>query len=623
MQKLIKMKNPKGIKLDRLQHLMQTIDEKKKLEHDEVEILRKEEERKRKEEEERRKKEEEEKRIRKENYCAWHQTVRASYTCSGCNKRFCIKCLGEKQDEQLYCKGCWSTFKYKSLIKKKTDSQQDKSQISQEVQEILQNMGSYGIEELVQNLRILGAHRSPEVVKALIDKLDHAEEIVRSEAVKSLGKIGDPKAVLPLCNLLADSDKNVRKTAVLSLGFLKDARAFSHLEQLYKIEKDPYIKEDIIDAMESLKKVKEETAFVLIKRLETNNWDERTEIMNEIVKLGEEAVMPLIKALSFRNREIIIASLEALATMGDKRAVDPTIPLLKHHEQNIRLSAIDALGRYRDDRAVPYLLELEEEENEQIKLALLNTLSFFPSEDIIDPLINSLFHESENVKKKAADIIKNIEIPQISVAMVNVLIKAREVRGIAFEILEKRGGEVLTELLQALFESNESDVQSDIIEILAIVGEKETLEYLRDFSGKKTIDKEVRNRAKEACKRLSKKLGLGLGDTISKFIRGLNIGYMNFQAKVTEKQRNLLKKKSKKEVIPTCSVCHEKLRKQYPELVSKGEIIWQLKNRHECEKCGKLFCPKCAKQTNMGAGTILISCPDCKKDLGKKDGYKL
>ena len=591
--------------------LIQSVDDKKRQEEEAKARKIYDEEKRVKEEEYEKRKAREEEEYKKQNFCAWHSLAKANYTCEGCGKRFCYRCLGQEEGKKAYCKGCWSSLKYKVHIEGKTKGIVKEKAVKSETMEIIDSLNGSSPEEMIRKIRQLGADKSSETVKALIDKLGHEDERVRAESAKSLGKIGDTRAVIPLCNRLADSSENVRKTCVLSIGFLKDTRALTHLEQLTYIERDESVKTLIEESIEILRKIQEEKAYELIRKLATEDWQERTRIIEEIVKLGSVAVMPLIKILGARNPNMVLSALEVLSTLGDKKAVPSVISLLNSPEENIRVSAVDALGRFKDESAVPDLIGLRDDISPQVRLALINALSFYPSEEIIDTLINGLFDEDEKVRNKAIDVMKSIDLPEIAPGMVRVLIVKKELRTVAFEILEKKGSYAIEEMGSAIQECEDEEAIKLLLELLALTGDKSSINHMKELSKKKTISKELKGAAKDSINKLSRRLGLGIGDTFSRFMRTLNKKYEEFSSKA-QKKVSAMSKKDKKEVLPTCSVCNKVIRKQYPEL--KGEIVWQLENRSYCKKCGELYCPKCARKSEMGMGTTLISCPKCKKE---------
>jgi len=605
------MKNPKGIDPNRLKDLMQSVETKKRMEEEAIEAKKHEEERKKREEVENRKKEEEEARWKSYTFCAWHASVNAEYTCESCNKRFCIKCLGEKKGDSAICKSCLSNKKYINVLKPASKLHGEPA-VKDETDIFIDSFNKENDpDKLIETIRLLGTKKSPKVVTALLNKIDYRDEKIRCEIIKSLGKTGDPSAVLPLCNLLADNNIAVKKMTLWALEALNDDRALDHLTQLLKIEKDPSVKELIEETAKSLQKVREEKVYELIRKLTTDDEEVRTATVEKLIGLGEASVTPLMKILGANNPNLVLAALEVLATIGNKKSIEGIIPLLQNPDEAVRVAAVETLGRFKDETIIPHIVTLQEDRSEQVRMAVIISLSFFTCEAIVNPLLSALFDESDNVRKKAAEIVDSLDMPEIASAMVTILVQEKDLRYIASEILKKRGKYVLYETGQALYESNDAEVQKMLLDILMLSGDKTSLDVIKEFSGRKDIDKDIRNAAKDACNKIGKRLGLGFMQTITGFFNKVNKSYTDMQTKARETVINKMKKEPKKEVLPTCSVCGKIIRKQYPEL--KGEILWELIHKRDCEKCGKSFCPKCALQTPMGGNTTLISCPECRK----------
>ncbi len=605
------MKNPKGIDPNRLKDLMQSVETKKRMEEQAIETKKREEERKKREEIEKREKEEEEAKWKSYTFCAWHPSVNAEYTCESCNKRFCIKCLGEKKEDSATCKSCLSNKKYINVLKPDSKIQGGPA-VKDETDTLIDSLNKEtDPEKLIETIRLLGTKQSPKVVTSLLNKIDYKDEKIRCEIIKSLGKTGDPSAVLPLCNLLADNNIAVKKMTLWSLESLNDDRALDHLNQLLKIEKDPSVKKLIEETGKSLQKVREEKVFGLIRKLTTDDEKIRTTTVEELIRLGEASVTPLMKILGANNPNLVLAALEVLVTIGNKKSIEGIIPLLQNPDEQVRIAAVETLGRFKDETIIPHIITLQEDGSEHVRMAVIIALTFFTCEEIVNPLLNSLFDESDNVRKKAAETIAGLDMPEIASAMVTILVTEKKLRHIASEILKKRGKYVLYETGQALYESNDHEVQKMLLDILILTGDKTSIDAIKEFSGRKDIDKDIRNAAKDACNKIGKKLGLGFMQTITGFFNKVNKSYSDMQTKARETVINKMKKEPKKEVLPTCSVCGKIIRKQYPEL--KGEILWELLHKRDCEKCGKSFCPKCALQTPMGGNTTLISCPVCRK----------
>ena len=153
-------------------------------------------------------------------------------------------------------------------------------------------------------------------VEALIEVLSNANEIeaVRKEAIEALGKIGNPKAVEPLISALKDEDGNVRWKAVDALGMIGGAKAAEAL--IRKAADDEY------------EPVNYSTAEAL-------------------VRIGAEAVEPLMEALEDENSSIKVRYYAALVLgrIGDVKAKEllEKVSEDKDNTQLVRRTAKNAL----------------------------------------------------------------------------------------------------------------------------------------------------------------------------------------------------------------------------------------------------------------------------------------
>ncbi len=65
--------------------------------------------------------------------------------------------------------------------------------------------------------------------QGLIDKLHHANPVLRREAAQSLGELADSRALDPLLTILRDPDAEVRRKAATALGAFSESRAVAAL----------------------------------------------------------------------------------------------------------------------------------------------------------------------------------------------------------------------------------------------------------------------------------------------------------------------------------------------------------------------------------------------------------
>ncbi|WOF16876.1 HEAT repeat domain-containing protein [Methanoplanus sp. FWC-SCC4] len=95
-------------------------------------------------------------------------------------------------------------------------------------------------------LRIIGYREGINQIAALLADENH---YVRKEAAKSLGRIGDRSVSDLLCDVLFDEFRGVRLAAVTALGRIGDDKAVIDLLSLYTNEKDPEVRERVIESL--------------------------------------------------------------------------------------------------------------------------------------------------------------------------------------------------------------------------------------------------------------------------------------------------------------------------------------------------------------------------------------
>jgi hypothetical protein len=88
-------------------------------------------------------------------------------------------------------------------------------------------------------------------------------------------------------------------------------------------------------------------------------WQERVrmEAAAALVRVGEEAVPPLIRALQERQAEVRYWAAGALGCIRDARAVLPLIEALRDPDGRVRVGVVTALGRIGERRACSALCE--------------------------------------------------------------------------------------------------------------------------------------------------------------------------------------------------------------------------------------------------------------------------
>ena len=143
---------------------------------------------------------------------------------------------------------------------------------------------------------------------------------MRRDAAKALGELGDTRAVGPLTASLRDSHAHVSAEAAIALGKLGDTRAV----------------EPLIGFLHS-----ERATAKALRELKHN-------ALSDLSYTGLKAVENLVK----EHAHVRASAVEALAKLGDSRAVEPLIASLEDDDADVRFSAARTLGELGDARAV-------------------------------------------------------------------------------------------------------------------------------------------------------------------------------------------------------------------------------------------------------------------------------
>jgi HEAT repeat protein len=238
--------------------------------------------------------------------------------CTKCGKIFCVGCINNfgtiLPNGEKGCPYCASEIK----ILEQGDS-------------YIQNNS----EESSKNL--IGDKRT---VKSLIRALKDKNEDVRERAAMALGKIGDERAVEPLIRALKDKDKFVRTSAAKSIGKIGDINFLVNALR----DKDSNVREAALEALNMLdwgpRNVSEKINFLIVSK----KW-------NEVVKLGEPSIEPLVQVLNYEGGEIRENAARALGEIGGKRAVESLVQALKDEDFYVREAAKKALKKLGKEKA--------------------------------------------------------------------------------------------------------------------------------------------------------------------------------------------------------------------------------------------------------------------------------
>ena len=371
-------------------------------------------------------------------------------------------------------------------------------------------------------------------VDFFISQLESEEFSVRRQAAEMLGEFGEPLSVKPLLTLLGDEHWQVRNTAATSLAKIKEKGSIAPLIECLR---DPSAAVRNT-AMTVLQEMGEDVAKPLGEILNNDPViDVRIYSANTLGNLGKkEAVEYLVRSISDTDENVRYAVVEALGRIGSSKAVEPLIEAVQKEDTWSRFPYITALGLIGDERALPTLISMLDDPiisypaiiaigmigDLEGLLPIINTISTSDDKSMNKAGISSLAKIRDNEREfakvtkhgfyyyKANLELKKLDIPNVIEAIIemisgdnreetkqalNILWDFRgkfpveklfpllnddglenEVR----ELITVQGPGILNDIFKGL-QSDEKQVQSNLIRIIGLLGKEEDAEKLLPF----------------------------------------------------------------------------------------------------------------------------------------------
>ena len=146
--------------------------------------------------------------------------------------------------------------------------------------------------------------------------------------------------------------------------------------------------------------------------------------MNRLMKwLIDHRIKRLIKKLSSVYWDVRMRAVWFLGYTGDPRAIQPLIRTLKDENPTVREAAANALARIGDARAVTALSNtlLVPDKNSDVRKAAVNALACIKDKSAVTALSNALKEGNFNVRRDATEVLCNIGNSRVIGPLINVL----------------------------------------------------------------------------------------------------------------------------------------------------------------------------------------------------------
>ncbi|HKQ06497.1 MAG TPA: M1 family aminopeptidase [Blastocatellia bacterium] len=209
----------------------------------------------------------------------------------------------------------------------------------------------------------LKSHNTPAVITAL-GKAATADQFwaVRVEATRALAELKNEAARPALLEAVKDKDSRIRREAIRGLGQFKDAKLADLFIGIIKSDPSYYA---VADAARALGESHAPQAFdVLSAALNTPSWQDTIlgGALSGLAALNDPRAVDLaLKYAAPGNRTSLrVAAIQALAhsAKGNDRAFQAVAAALKDRSLEVSFNAVQALAALGDPRAIPLLEDL-------------------------------------------------------------------------------------------------------------------------------------------------------------------------------------------------------------------------------------------------------------------------
>ena len=277
-------------------------------------------------------------------------------------------------------------------------------------------------------------------IEVFIKALEDEDYRVREKAVEIIGMRGDMNSMAYLNKMLNDPDDEVklRTREILKQYITLDSLPEEKIERIddlnefvNEIGKDEVV-ENLIDYLEEDKSVIKDNLTEIFDVISQRMPEIQEEIQEEIgidssqekidiksiledeidINLFQEEeidIEPLLYDLKDNDYIIWWGAKEDLRKLGEA-AVMPLIDLLEDDNQTIRGRVVLALSEIGDERAIVPLIEHLEYENTAMRKKIALSLNKF-GENAVPPLISALEHEDFEVRESAVEALGEIGDP--------------------------------------------------------------------------------------------------------------------------------------------------------------------------------------------------------------------
>jgi len=254
-----------------------------------------------------------------------------------------------------------------------------------------------------------------------------------------------------LLGALNESAGNTTRMIVRVLGWVGSGSE-QVIDGLTRLLGSPSVRSEVI---ETLVRHGDEVTGPLCSQLEVDDIEIRRAAITALGRIGDPNSVPALMSL-LHDPELCVETAEALARIGDRRAYEPLMALLTHDRAAVRQAAIGALNSLGHPQMANDITRLLRSDNPRLRESAARIAGYFGYPECAALLIERANDSDENVRRSAIESLSNIDEPSV-VPLLNTALqdKSPRIRAAAAQSLGRLGlSASVPNLLQALCDTD-------------------------------------------------------------------------------------------------------------------------------------------------------------------------
>ena len=184
-----------------------------------------------------------------------------------------------------------------------------------------------------------------------------------------------------------------------------------------------------------------------------------------LVKTGKPSVEPLIKELNNKSSTVRKNVLTVLGEIRDPDSIKPAVPLLIDDSSEVRIKAKEVIRKF-DKNAVPCLIEALNSENPSIREISAEILGEIKDSRSVEPLIMKLKDKDRSVREKSLKAIINTGDGSVEILIKYLNNKDRNIRKNVIFAIGETGNKKAVKPLSLMIKDKNSEIRRYTAEAL-------------------------------------------------------------------------------------------------------------------------------------------------------------